>query len=387
MIKFLVKKFISDYENVSDSKVRERYGVLGGILGIICNFVLFVLKLAVGTLMNSIGIISDAFNNLSDTASSLIVILGTKLSNMHADEEHPFGHGRIEYISSLIVSFIIMLVGFELLKSSVSKIFSPQPVTFSLPLLIILAASVLVKLWMASYNRWLSGQIGSGVLRATAVDSLVDAISTSIVVISIIAGRYLSFPLDAVVGAVFSLLVIYSGFGIAKDTVDVLLGTAPDMETVDKITEKIMGAEGIVGVHDLIVHDYGPGRKMASVHAEVPDTADIVKIHELIDRLEQEISRELGVHTVIHMDPITSGCQLTEKTKSEVLEIVTSIDSRMGIHDFRMTDGENNVNLIFDLEMPFDLQKNKDKILSDIKEKLSEKDNRYAAVITVDSKY
>lgn len=386
MIKILVKKFVPDYKNVSDSKVREKYGILGGVLGIICNFVLFILKLTVGTLMNSIGIISDAFNNLSDTASSLIVIFGTKLSNMRPDEEHPFGHGRIEYISSLIVSFIIMLVGFELLKSSVSKIFTPQPVTFNLPLIIILAASVLVKLWMASYNRWLSGQISSGVLRAAATDSLIDAISTSIVVISIVVGRFLSFPLDAIIGAVFSLLVIYSGFGIAKDTVDVLLGTAPDMETVDKITDKIVGADGIVGVHDLIVHDYGPGRKMASVHAEVPDTADIVKIHELIDRLEQEISRELGVHTVIHMDPITTGCEITDRIKAEVLEIVTSIDSRMGIHDFRMTNGENNINLIFDLEMPFDLQKDKDKILFQIKEMLSQKDSRYAAVITVDSK-
>lgn len=386
MIKFLVKKFVPDYENVSNSGVREKYGILGGILGIICNFFLFSLKLTVGLLMNSISVISDAFNNLSDTASSLIVIVGTKLSNMRPDEEHPFGHGRIEYISSLIVSFIIMLVGFELFKSSLSKIFTPQPVAFSLPLIIILGASVLVKLWMASYNRWLSGRISSGVLRAAATDSLIDAVSTSIVVISIIVGRFVSFPLDAIFGAIFSLLVIYSGFGIAKDTVDVLLGTAPDMETVDKITEKILQAEGIIGVHDLIVHDYGPGRKMASVHAEVPDTADIVKIHELIDRLEQEISRELGVHTVIHMDPIATGCETTDRIKAEVLEIIKSVDESMGIHDFRMTDGESNINLIFDLEMPFALQKDKDKILSQIKEKLSERDSRYAAVITVDSK-
>ena len=386
MIKLLVRKFVPDYDNVSDAKVREKYGVLGGILGIICNLILFVLKLIVGTLMNSISIISDAFNNLSDTASSLIVILGTKLSNMRPDEEHPFGHGRIEYISSLIVSFIIMLVGFELLKSSVAKIFSPEPLAFSLPLTIILAASVLIKLWMASYNRYLSAKIGSGVLRATALDSLVDAISTSIVVVSVIVGRFVSFPLDAVMGAIFSALVMYSGFGIAKDTVDVLLGTAPDMETVDKITEKIMQADGVVGVHDLIVHDYGPGRKMASVHAEVPDNADIVKTHELIDALEQEISKELGIHTVIHMDPITTGCEITDRIKTEVVEIITSIDARLGIHDFRMTDGENRINLIFDLELPFALHKDKDKILSDIKEKLSEKNSRYAAVITVDSK-
>lgn len=386
MIKLLVRKFIPDFENVSDTKVREKYGVLGGILGIICNFILFVLKLTVGTLMNSISITSDAFNNLSDTASSLIVIFGTKLSNMRPDEEHPFGHGRIEYISSLIVSFIIMLVGFELLKSSVTKIFSPDPISFSLPLTIILAASVLIKLWMASYNRYLSSKIGSGVLRAAALDSLVDAVSTSIVVISIIVGRFVSFPLDAVMGMVFSALVMYSGFGIAKDTVDVLLGTAPDMETVDKITEKIMQAEGVVGVHDLIVHDYGPGRKMASVHAEVPDTADIVKTHELIDALEQEISNELGIHTVIHMDPITTGCEITDRIKSEVMEIISSIDERLGIHDFRMTDGENRINLIFDLELPFALHKDKDKILSAIKEKLSGKNSRYAAVITVDSK-
>lgn len=386
MIKLLVRKFIPDCENTSNSAVREKYGILGGVLGIICNFILFLLKLTVGTLMNSISIISDAFNNLSDTASSLIVILGTKLSNLRPDEQHPFGHGRIEYISSLIVSFIIMLVGFELLKSSVSKIFNPQPLAFSLPLIIILAASVLVKLWMASYNRYLSGRINSGVLRAAAADSLIDAVSTSIVVISVIIGRFVNFPLDAIMGAVFSLLVIYSGFGIAKDTVDVLLGAAPDMETVDKITDTILNAEGIIGVHDLIVHDYGPGRKMASVHAEVPDTADIVKTHELIDRLEQEISHELGVHTVIHMDPITTGCETTDRLRREVLDIVTSIDERMGIHDFRMTDGENRINLIFDLEIPFSMQKDKEVILSQIKEKLTEKDSRYIAVITVDSK-
>lgn len=386
MIKLLVRKFIPDYNNKTDAKVREKYGVLGGILGIICNFALFVLKLVVGTLMNSISITSDAFNNLSDTASSLIVIFGTKLSNMRPDEEHPFGHGRIEYISSLIVAFIIMLVGFELLKNSVTKIFNPQPLAFSLPLTIILAASVLIKLWMASYNRYLSSQTGSGVLRAAAMDSLIDAVSTSIVVISVVVGRFVTFPLDAVMGAIFSLLVMYSGFGIAKDTVDVLLGTAPDMETVDKITEKILQADGVVGVHDLIVHDYGPGRKMASVHAEVPDNADIVKIHELIDSLEQEISRELGIHTVIHMDPIATGCEVTDRVKAEVTEIVSSIDERLGIHDFRMTDGETRINLIFDLELPFALQKDKDKILNTIKEKLSEKNSCYAAVITVDSK-
>ena len=386
MIKFLVKKFISDCENTSDSLVREKYGILGGVLGIICNLFLFALKLTIGLLMGSIGVISDAVNNLSDTASSLIVIAGTKLSNMRPDEEHPFGHGRFEYISSLIVSFIIMLVGFELFKTSVSKIFSPEPMKFSLPLAVILGASVLVKLWMASYNRYLAAKISSGVLSATATDSLIDAISTSIMVVSVFVGKFVSFPLDAIMGAIFSLLVIYSGFGIAKDTVDVLLGRAPDMETVDKITEKIISAEGIVGVHDLIVHDYGPGRKMASVHAEVPDNADIVKIHELIDALEQDIMRDYGVHIVIHMDPIATGCELTDRTKAEVIEIVSSIDERMGIHDFRMTDGEKNINLIFDLELPFALHKDKDKILSQIKEKLSEKDSRYAAVITVDSK-
>ena len=386
MIKLLVKKFIPGYENVSNPKIRERYGILGGILGIICNLFLFALKLTIGLFLGSIGVISDAVNNLSDTASSLIVIAGTKLSNMRPDEEHPFGHGRFEYISSLIVSFLIMLVGFELFKSSVSKIFTPQPVKYNLPLIVILGASVLVKLWMASYNRWLGTKISSGVLRAAATDSLIDAVSTSIMVISVIVGKFVSFPLDAIMGAVFSLLVIYSGFGIAKDTIDVLLGRAPDMETVDKITDKIVNADGIVGVHDLIVHDYGPGRKMASVHAEVPDTADIVKTHELIDSLEQEIAAELGVHTVIHMDPIATGCEITDKTKTLVLEIVKAIDNRMGIHDFRMTDGEKNINLIFDLELPFALQKDKDKILSRIKEMLSEKDSRYAAVITVDSK-
>ncbi len=386
MIKFLLKKFVSDYENTSDLAVREKYSVLGGVLGIVCNFFLFVLKLVVGLILKSISVTSDAFNNLSDTASSLIVIVGTKLGNMHPDEEHPFGHGRLEYISSLIISFIIMLVGFELLKSSAGKIFSPTPVKYSIGLIVILSASVFVKLWMFFYNRFLGKKISSGVLMAASADSLSDAISTSIVIISVIAGNFVSFPLDGIMGALVSLVVMYSGFGIAKNTIDLLLGSSPDLETVEKITQTIMDGEGICGVHDLIIHDYGPGRKMASVHAEVPDNTDIVRTHEIIDELEQKIFRELGVHTVIHMDPVTTLCETTSALKEVVLSVVKGVDERLGIHDFRMTDGETRINLIFDLELPFALQKEKDEIVKQIKEQLHEKDGRFAVVMTIDSK-
>ncbi len=385
MIRLLIHRFIPDYEQISNKKVRERYGVLCGVLGVICNVFLFAVKFVIGTVMNSIAIISDAFNNLSDMGSSLVTIIGVKMSNRHADKEHPFGHGRIEYISSLIVSFIILLVGFELFKNSADKIFHPQKPELSVILMVILSLSVLVKVWMFSYNRYVGKKIHSTVIYATARDSLNDVIATGAVILTTIAGHFVSFPVDGIVGLIVSVLVMFTGFQIAKDTIGMLLGSPPDPEMVKEISNIILSKDGIVGVHDLIIHDYGPGRVMASVHAEVPDDIDIVRIHEIIDQTEKDIYREMDVHIVIHMDPITVNSERMDALKAMVTEAVKSVDEAYNIHDFRMTDGEHNINLIFDLEVPCSLKHSeREKAVKEIKRRLSEKDSRYQAVIQVD---
>lgn len=305
MIKIIVKSFIKDYSDTSDKQVRESYGVLGGVLGIICNLVLFIIKLAIGFYMNSIAVISDAFNNLSDLGSSLIAIIGVKMSNRPPDHEHPYGHGRIEYISSLIVSFIILLVGLQLLRSSFNKILTPETIVFNPILISMLIFSVLVKIWMFSYNNYISKAINSSISKATAYDSLNDAIATSALIITTIIGHYLDLSLDGIAGLVISFLILYTGFSVAKDTVNLLLGSSPDPELVSSINSIILGGKHIIGIHDLNVHDYGPGRIIASIHAEVPDSISIVDIHSVIDDLEKRVLHELSVNLVIHMDPIS----------------------------------------------------------------------------------
>ena len=304
MIKILIKTFVKDYNNTSDIKVREAYGTLAGIIGIICNMILFSTKLTIGFLMNSIAISSDAFNNLSDTGSSMVALIGAKLSGKDPDFEHPYGHGRFEYIASLIISFIIMLVGIELLKSSFDKVLNPEPITFNPILIAILVLSILIKVWMFSYNRYIGHKIDSGVNRATAADSLNDVLATSAVVLTTLIGHVFGLYLDGYAGVVVSLLIIYAGFQIAKDTVNVLLGMSPSEEVVEAINTIIKGNSNIVGVHDLKVHDYGPGRTVASVHTELSDQTNLVKAHSIIDGLEKKIFKELGIDIVIHVDPI-----------------------------------------------------------------------------------
>lgn len=304
MIKLLIKFFIKDYDNVDDKKVREAYGVLSGVLGIICNLVLFILKLIIGILVNSIAIVSDAFNNISDLGSSIIAIYGAKLSNQPPDENHPHGHGRYEYIASLIVSFLIFAVGLETLKSSVKKIINPETVNINPILIGILFSSILIKIWMFSYNRYIGKKINSSINKANAQDSLNDVMATTAVVIGTVLGQYTSLPIDGILGFIISFIIIYSGFGIAKDSVSLLLGESADPELIKSIKELILENENVKGVHDLIIHDYGPNKIMASVHVEVSKEANIVDIHDEIDRIEQKIGRELDVDIVIHMDPI-----------------------------------------------------------------------------------
>lgn len=388
MIKFLVKRFIPNYENTASSDVREKYGVLGGALGIICNVFLFALKLAIGAVSGSIAIVSDSFNNLSDCGSSLVALFGAKLSNRRPDSEHPFGHGRSEYVASLIVAFITILLGFELLKGSFDKLSSPDLITLTPIMTGILVLSVLVKVWMFSYNTYLGKKINSSVLLATAKDSLSDVISTLAIVAASVAANIFKLPIiDGIIGLAVSLLIIRTGVGVAMDTIGLLLGKPPEKETVEKINKMVLGGEGIYGVHDLVVHDYGPGRAFASVHAEVPDNGDIVRIHEIIDELERQITQETGIHMVIHMDPVAVDCERTNEIKAQVLKVIKGYDERLNIHDFRMTDGENRINLIFDLETPQELLDGKKNVAAEISELLTKTDSRFNAVISIDRIY
>lgn len=385
MTGFIIKKFIKNSDNVEDMRVRESYGVLAGVLGIICNFVLFLIKLSVGLIINSVAVLSDAFNNLSDMGSSVVAIIGAKLSGKRPDKEHPFGHGRMEYVASLVVSFIIMLVGFELLKTSFAKILSPETVILNPVLIGILSVSVLVKVWMWRYNTLMAKRINSEILRATARDSINDVISTLAVILSAVLGEFVSFPLDGIAGLLVSAMIMYAGFGIAKDMVGMLLGTPPDREQVRAIYDMVMSGDGITGVHDLIVHDYGPGRVMASVHAEVPDSADIIKVHEVIDEIEKHASSELGINLVIHMDPLSMNCEKTEEAKKLVHEVVKKLAPECGMHDFRMVDGESNINLIFDLEVPVELTDAEvDTMVDAIKAEISRHNPVYNCVINID---
>lgn len=388
MIKLIIKKTIKNYKDTENEKVRESYGVLAGVLGIICNFILFVVKLVIGTIMNSIAITSDAMNNLSDMGSSVISIVSSKMSNQKPDKDHPFGHGRIEYVASLIVSFIIILVGFELLKTSIDKIINPEAIVFNIGLIIILALSVLIKFWMFSYNKYIAKTINSSLMDATAHDSLNDSISTGAVILSLFIGQFTTLPVDAIMGLLVSGFIMVSGIKLAKEVIDVILGTPPSLETVKKISDIVLSGEGIVGIHDLIVHEYGPGRVFASVHAEVPDDVDIVKVHEVIDSLEQRVQKELNFVLVIHMDPISVNDEKTQKIKKIITEITSEISSELSIHDFRMTDGENNINLIFDLVVPIETSTEERKRYVDtISGRLKKIDSRYSTVIQIDNGY
>ena len=387
MTNLIIRTFIKNYDQTEDGKVREQYGVLAGILGICCNLLLFLVKLSVGLIINSVAVISDAFNNMSDMGSSVVTIIGVKLSGKRPDKEHPFGHGRMEYVASLIVAFIIMIVGFELLKSSFGKIIAPEQVSANPVLIGILAVSVLVKVWMYRYNMVMGNRIKSEILKATARDSLNDVISTGVVILSTILGGFVSFPLDGIMGLLVSAMIMYAGFGIAKDMIGMLLGTPPSRELCESVYKMVMSGEDIIGVHDLIVHDYGPGRIMASVHAEVPDDVNIIRVHEVIDAIEKKANTELGINLVIHMDPLTMNCEKTNQARDLVVSVVGEVAPRCSIHDFRMVDGEKNVNLIFDIEVPVDIdEKGTSAILDKIRMAISEKNPLYNCVINVDMK-
>ena len=380
MTDFLVKLFIKNPENTSDLRVRGKYGTLSSIVGIICNLLLFALKYIMGTLSNSIAVVSDAFNNLSDAASCIVTLLGYKMAAKPADKNHPFGHGRMEYLISLIIAAVILVMGLELLKDSFLKIIHPEEVKFSFIALVSLIASIGVKLWMSLFNTNLGKKINSSAMLATAKDSRSDVIATSATVAALLLSTVTDHPIDGFMGLLVSVFILKSGIEIIKDTVDELLGKPADPEVIREIRELVCCDERIIGIHDLIIHNYGPGNMIGSCHAEVKSNEDFTAAHDLIDRIEHEIHKQLKISMTIHMDPIEVDNEQINAFREMLWNVVKSIDNRLNFHDFRTVTGDTHVNLIFDLVVPFEVDLSDDEILS-------REETKYYTVITFDRDY
>lgn len=387
MIKLLAKIFIKDSQNTADSKVRVAYGYLCGAVGIALNILLFAGKIIAGTISGSVAVTADAFNNLSDAGSSIISLIGFRLASQKPDPHHPFGHGRFEYIASLIISIIIVLMGFELGKSSFEKIVAPQAVEYSAVTFAVLGASVLVKLYMFFYNNSVGKKIDSATMRATAMDSISDAVSTGAVLISAVIAMFTNLALDGWMGLVVAAFIMVTGFKSAKETIDSLLGTPPSPEFVKQIEDMALQYDDIIGVHDMIVHNYGPGRTFVSLHAEVPSDGDIVAIHDTVDNAEREIAKELGCLVTIHMDPVDVHDEHTAQLREKVSEIIKQINPDITFHDFRVVSGPTHTNLIFDIVSPMDCGLSDQELADTIADKIHKCNESYFAVINVDKDF
>ncbi len=386
MTNLLIRLFIRNPEDTQSSGARYAYGRLAGAAGLCSNLLLFLAKLLVGLLSSSMAILADAFNNLSDAGSSIVTLVGFKLSSAPPDKEHPFGHGRMEYLTAMAVAVLIMLAGVELAKSSVDKILHPTQTSFSLLTAGILAAAIAVKLWMAMFYRAIGRRIDSEALRAAAADSRNDVICTGVVLVSSLVGLFTGWEIDGFVGAAVALFVIWSGFSVLKDTVSPLLGQAPDPAMVEGIRKTVLAHEGIIGIHDLMVHNYGPGRCVISLHAEVSSREDMLQSHDLIDRIEKEIAGQYNAMVCIHMDPVETDDPKVEALLELTREIVQGIDPSLNLHDFRVVFGKTHTNLIFDLVVPFGY-KGSEGICGEIQHGLWEKDPTLFVVATVEHSY
>jgi len=387
MIEFLARVFIRHRDTLSPSALRQAYGQLCGAVGIGLNLLLFAGKLFAGTISGSIAITADAFNNLSDAGSSLVTLLGFRLAGRKPDPEHPFGHGRMEYISGLAVAGLILLMGVELGKSSLKKILSPEEIVSSPLVLAILAVSVAVKLYMFYYNRSIGKKIKSAAMSATATDSLSDAVSTTAVLMATLVGQLTGLNIDGWVGLLVALFILFSAYKAAKETLSPLLGQTPDPEFVERIEQIVLSYPEVLNVHDLIVHDYGPGRMMISLHAEVSADGDLLQLHDVIDNAEHRLKKELGCMAVIHMDPIITNDAHTDALRMAVAEKVKAIDPRLTIHDFRIVPGPTHTNLIFDVVVPYDVKLTADEVRRRIGALVKELDENYFAVVQVDNSY
>lgn len=387
MIELLVHTFVKNPENVNDSQVRQEYGVLSGGVGILCNLVLFLFKLLAGLLTGAVSIMADAFNNLSDAGSSVVTLIGFKMAGKPADTEHPFGHGRIEYLSGLFVAMAILLMGYELLKSSVDKILHPQELEFKVISVVILIAAILVKFWMAHFNFKLGKKISSEAMKATATDSLSDCVSTGAVLAGMLIYGFFHVNLDGYIGLAVAILVLIAGYNAAKDTIQPLLGSAPDPEIVQQIYELVLSEPMILEIHDMVIHDYGPGRRMVSLHAEVAYDVDILAAHDAIDNIEQKLEEQFQYEATIHMDPVITDDEELKDARMMVEKLVLEEKASWKIHDFRMARGNTHTNLIFDLVVEAEDMLRAKEIEFDMKKKIHNMDSHYYAVIKVEQSY
>lgn len=391
MTNLLTKIFVKNHAQTDNPEVRSRYGTFASFMGICCNALLCALKISAGAISGSISIVADGLNNLSDMGSSIITMIGFKVSNKPADKDHPYGHGRMEYLSAFIVSVLILFVGIELMRESVGALIGGEAQPHYSPLsIVILGISILIKLWLCLFNRKIAKKIDASSLNATAQDSFNDALATTAILVSVVVSKLipLSFNLDAVIGIGVALFILYSGFTLAKDTVNIILGAPPNKETITSIEQTILSFEDFIGVHDLIVHNYGPGREFASVHVEVPQNTDIVKCHERIDLCEKLIKEKLGIEIVMHMDPIETDNQEINQAKNKISEELKKIHPNITIHDFRMTPkSENRTNFIFDTVVPADLKLSHQELKERIDSIVKSIDKTYYCVITFDSDY
>ena len=387
MVELLAKIFIKETKDEKAPEMRQAYGILCGLAGIFFNVLLAAGKFIAGLLSGSIAIMADAANNLSDAGSSLIVLFGFKLAGQKPDPDHPFGHGRIEYISGLVVSMLIVFMAFELLKSSVDTIIHPGEITFEPVILVILIVSILVKFYMFLYNRKFGKRLGSEAMLATSMDSLSDMAATTVVLVSMLVSHFFDIQVDGICGTLVALLIFYAGFNSAKETISPLLGQPPEPEFVERIEQIVLAEPEIVGIHDLIVHNYGPGRRMISLHAEVPADGDILELHDIIDNVEHKLKEELFCPAVIHMDPVSTKDEETLQLKEMVKRIVEEIDPVLSIHDFRVVKGTTHTNLIFDMVLPFDFMLSDSETADKVQNAIWRIDKTYFAVIEIDKAY
>lgn len=387
MTSILLKLFVKDSNNTSDSAVREKYGVLGGFVGIVMNIILAIAKLIIGTFSGSISITADAVNNFSDAGSSIITLIGFKMASKPADPSHPYGHGRIEYISGLIVAFIVLIFGIELMKSSVERIINPVEITYSIWAIIVLILSIAGKIWLGLFNRKLGKAINSTAMTAVFTDCISDSGATAVTIVSMLLAHFAKINVDGILGAIVAVIIIIAGINIIRDTLDPLLGQAPDKELVDNIEKTVLSYDKVVGLHDLIIHNYGSTKIFGSVHVEVPANENVLVVHEIMDNIELEIKSKYGVEIVAHTDPIETDNELVNKNKEELLKVINSIDNRLTVHDFRLVSGPTHTNLIFDVVLPYEIKMSEEEIKSIICKKVKENKPEFNCVITVDRNY
>ncbi len=387
MSSLLFKLFIKNRDDVLNTKVREKYGILGSITGILLNVILSIIKFLIGMLCMSVSLVADALNNLSDALSSIITFIGFKMAGKPADKQHPYGHGRIEYISALLVSILILFMGIELLRTSFDKILNTSPMVYSHISVIILIISILTKLWMFFFNRKISKIINSQSMLAAAKDSLGDCISTSAVLVGILIFRFSGYSIDGYIGLIVACFILFTGYQTIRDSLSPLLGQPPEAELVGEIESLVLSHDGIIGMHDLIIHNYGPTRFMLSLHAEVRASDNVLELHDTIDLIEKELCTRYGCDAVIHMDPIETDNVIINKTKEIVTDIVKSIDAHLSIHDFRMVTGPTHTNLIFDLVVPFGFDISDTHLAAHIQDKVFDFDKNYFTVINIDKDY